>query len=476
MKRSLLPVAFTLLVIGAQAQKKNKTVPATNGYAITAVEKGGRGWKEVRQIDAATGETLKTIYDSKQASEPLNARTGKAIEKKEEPAQKTVTAYYYGTGGAKVTDQKKVLNLDQEVFNTPKEPARVMHRVYVYQQRFAADQPFASNSAAMAYDKKHERLYYTPMAINQLRYIDLKTGKIYFFENEPFGVVEGMADTRNQITRMAIASDGNGYALSNDANHLIRFTTGKNPEITDLGPLNDEAVNKVSVHSDRGFGGDMIADASGNLYVITANRAVFKVSIENKSAQFLGTIKGLPQGFTTNGAMAEGGSKVIIASSESTSGYYRFDLNTLQAEKVSQSADVFNASDLANGVLAFEKNKKDKKQDEVKNETAAPVVETVTAKADESEDMMTKSGIAVFPNPVTNGSINLSFKGQAAGKYQVQLLDMAGRIVASKEVNINSEAQTENFRFPELSVKGSYLVKITSEENKVNVTNKIVVQ
>jgi len=40
---------------------------------------------------------------------------------------------------------------------------------------------------------------------------------------------------------MVIASDGNGYGLSNDANHLIRFTTGKNPTISDLGAISDDA-------------------------------------------------------------------------------------------------------------------------------------------------------------------------------------------------------------------------------------------
>src|SRR4030095_12531389 len=82
------------------------------------------------------------------------------------------------------------------------------------------DKPFATNSAAAAYDKKHERLYYTPMGINQLRYIDLKSNKIYYFENESFGTVSGPGDGANQICRMVIASDGNGYALTNDGNHL----------------------------------------------------------------------------------------------------------------------------------------------------------------------------------------------------------------------------------------------------------------
>lgn len=477
MKRILLFVTVTAMVTGAQAQKRNKTVPATNGFAITASEKGGRGWKEVRQIDAATGETLNTIYDRRQAAEPLNARTGKAIVKKEQPAEKR-TMTIYTNDGNKVnvsTVNRKVVNLDQEVFNNIS-PGTIK-RIYISDVRVSSDQPFASNSAAMAYDKKHERLYYTPMAINQLRYIDLKSGKLYYFEDEPFGVVEGMADTRNQITRMAIGSDGNGYALSNDGNHLIRFTTDKKSVITDLGALSDATGNTVSVHGNRVWGGDMIADASGNLYVITASRQVFKVNIDSKVAQYLGVIKGLPQGFSTNGAMAEGGSKVIVASSESVSGYYRFDLNTLQAEKVSQSADVFNASDLANGILAFEKNKKDRKQDEVKNDPPAPpVVEATTAKGGPAEEVLSTSGIAVFPNPVTNGSVNLSFKGQPAGRYQVQLLGVDGKIISSKEVNVNSESQVEHFSFPELSVKGNYLLKVISAANNVNVTNKIVVQ
>ena len=66
----------------------------------------------------------------------------------------------------------------------------------------------------------------------------------------------------------------------------------------------------------------MVADANGNLYLIQANRNVFKVNIETKMAKWLGTIKGLPQGFSTNGAMVEAGSKVIVASSESTVGYF----------------------------------------------------------------------------------------------------------------------------------------------------------
>ena len=475
MKRILLLVVMISVITGLQAQKKNNKTANTTGFAITAIEKGGKSWKEVRQIDVTNGVVLKNIYGSKQQSEPLNARTGQVI-KKDQTADKTYSAT---VTTVPAPSQRKVVNLDQEL---DKANANVNVHTYtrttMVKEKISSDKPFATNSAAMAYDKKHERLYYTPMGINQLRYIDLKSGNIYYFEDEAFGFVKGMGDVQNQITRMVIASDGNGYALTNDGNHLICFTTGKSPTITDLGGVTDDAANKYSIHSGGGYGGDMIADALGNLYLLTANRNVFKIDIETKLAVHMGTIKGLPQGFSTNGAMVEEGSKVIVASSESTVGYYRFDLTTMQAEKVSGSPDVFNASDLANANLAFDKKKKEKKKKDEEPPVVAETKNTVaeTSRNAPAEELLTKNGIAVYPNPVINGVVNLSFNGQPAGKYEVQLLAMEGRLISSKEITIANDVQVESFKFPELSTAGSYLIKIFSQTNRIKITNKIVVQ
>ena len=272
----------------------------------------------------------------------------------------------------------------------------------------------------MAYDKKHNRLYYTPMGINQLRYIDLKakTPKVYYFEDESFGALSSRRDVANQITRMVIASDGNGYALSNNCEHLTRFTTGKKPEITDLGSLTDDPANgNNSIRNQNGYsgyGGDIIADANNNLYLVTAFRNVFKIPIESKVATYLGSIKGLPNGYSTNGAMVEEGSKVIVASAESTSGYYRFDLTTLEAEKISSDGNVFNASDLANGNLAFEKNKKEKPAEELKESLTQEI--TDVSKKNPQQDLSIGKGISVYPNPVSNGTFKLSFNDQPVGK------------------------------------------------------------
>ena len=458
MKKTLLLLVMISFITGAFAQKRKKAEQPLTGYAITAVEKGGRSWKEVRLVNITTGEEIKSIYQSKQETEALNARTGNPVVKKDMNIAKAPA--------------KKVVNLDQELAVANGSNVRVK-KVIVSNNVNQYDKPFATNSAAMAYDKKHERLYYAPMSINQLRYIDLKSNKIYYFENEPFGAASGPGDAANQVTRMVIASDGNGYALTNDGNHLIRFTTGKNPVITDLGALSDHASNaNFSVHSRKGYGGDMIADASGNLYLLTASRNVFKISIESKVASYQGTIKGLPEGFSTNGAMVEEGSKVIVASSESAIGYYRFDLTTMQAEKVSTTASVFNASDLANERLAFAKKKKDRKNAE---EPKQPVTEDLTKKSP-LQNAIINNGISVYPNPVANGLVKVSFADQPIGKYSVELIDITGKLIQSKEINVRGNMHIEEVRIPKSVSGGNYLLKITGANNNVSFTNKIVVQ
>lgn len=464
MKKALLLLVMIFFITMAFAQKRKKAEQPLTGYAITAIEKGGRSWKEVRHINITTGEEIKSIYQSKQETEAFNARTGNPIAKKD--------------ANVKTAPVKKVVNLDQELAAAQGKTVKV-RTVGVNGSATQYDKPFATNSAAMAYDRKNERLYYTPMGINQLRYLDLKTNKFYYFENEPFGSVTGPGDAANQICRMVIASDGNGYALTNDANHLIRFTTGKNPVITDLGALiDDPSVLTYSVHNRKGYGGDMIADAAGNLYVLMANRNVFKVVISTKVATHLGTIKGLPDGFSTNGAMVEEGSKVIVASSESSIGYYRFDLTTMLAEKVSTNPAVFNASDLANGVLAFEKKKKKDRKDQVHvvEEQKQTDAEEVTRKSPK-QDAIANNGIAVFPNPVTpSGLVKVSFANQPAGRYHVNLLDVTGKLIQSKEVNVNSSMHIEEVRIPQAISRGSYLLRVTGVTNTVSTTTKLAVQ
>lgn len=457
MKRTLL-LTFSLAFFSLLYAQKEKHPTA---YAITGVQKGGTSWTEVRLVDLATGEELQTVYASSSGPEILNARTGKPVAKRDattvQPQAQSPEESMQVIRG----DGANRLTVIRRMIRTPKPQY---------------DQPFATTSAACAYDKKYNRLYYTPMGIAQLRYIDLKakSPKVYFFEDEAFGVVKGRGDVASQITRMVIAADGNGYALSNDGNHLVRFSIKKKPEITDLGALTDDASNgRFSVHNAGSYGGDMIADKDNNLWLVTAGRAVYKISLENRVASFVGTIKGLPRSFSTNGAVAEGGSTVVVSSSGSTDGYYRFDLNTLQAEKISEGNAVFNASDLANATFAFEK----KRDDPPVAETKQDVVAAATKVPGEAASPSVRQGaVSVFPNPVTEGFFKLTFADVAPGRYRIQFLDMSGKVVSQQQANVQGKLQAEEFRLPQKVAAGNYLVRITGEDGYPVDTRKVLVQ
>jgi len=459
-QKILLLSAISLCAVAAQAQVK--------AYAITGTQKGSSNWSEVRLVDVNSGTELQTVYKNKQAVDQLNARTGKAIVKNEQPAnavsnvQETQTITYYTKDGAR-----------QVIVRRSVAPPVNMQ------------DPFATTSAALAYDKKHDRLYYTPMGIAELRYIDMKsnTTRVHYFENETFGAVKGRADIPNQVTRMVIAADGKGYALSNNAEHLIRFETDKRPEIKDLGTLTDDPANaQNSIHNQSNYGGDMIADAFGALYLITANARVYKIDVEQMTATYKGRIKGLPAGFTANGAAVEtdGEASVVICSSTSTEGYYHFDLNTLQAAKVAGNESSFNASDLANGNLAFSKKKK---KDDVENQPVVDQPKDNPAKANDAitqrrtETIIDQKGkLSVFPNPVTTGVARVSFKDYDNGRYQLQLLDISGKLLSNQAFTISSKMQVEEVALPKNIAKGNYLVKVISEDNKIVGVNSIIVQ
>ena len=458
MKQKLLLTLFIASINLAVNAQKN------TAYAITGLQKGQNNWTEVRLIDIASGEELKSVYQSSQETQILNARTKKPVANKDLPSNN----YEILRRGPDATGNLAPIVKE---LNGKIQTITIERRTMVSP---SLNKPFSTSSAACAYDKKHDRLYYTPMGIAQLRYIDLKskTQQVFYFEDETFGALRNRNDVPNQITRMVIGADGDGYALTNNAEHLIKFTTNKKAVITDLGALTDDAANgKHSVHSAGGYGGDIIADKSGDLYLITASRNVFKIDVKNKVAIYKGAIQGLPKGYSTNGAAVEEGSMVLVNSSNSTQGYYRFDITKLVAEKVANNGPVFNASDLANGNLLS--IKKEKKEDQETVNTAISQNDTKNFAYDESG---IQSKVSVYPNPVTNGMVRLTFENYSPGKYQAQLIDISGKQITAKSYTINSKMQTETFDLPQLMAKGNYLIQILNQSNKTTGTNKLVVQ
>jgi hypothetical protein len=405
-------LASCLVLITAQLSAQQGQ---TTAYAITSSEKGNFNWTDVKQIDFATGSVTRSVFDARQTNFTVfSARTGKEI--------KPLAATNGATTNATV--------------------------------------PVASLSAACAYDQRHNRLYYAPLFMNQLRYIDLdeKEPKIYYFDNEQFSPVTDINNEANHITRMVIGADGDGYALSNDANHLIRFTTGRKAVITDLGALQDDASNgERSIHAKiTGWGGDMIADAAGNLYVISAYRQVFKVNIQSKVATWLAEIKGLSASFTTNGAVVDSEGFLIVSSANTAEGYYKVDMRSWAATRIDIQGTVFNASDLANGNLAF-----------AKDVPSVPLI---------NRALIRNEKIALYPNPVATNQIYVSFNSKESGRYTIQLVDLTGQVISEKIAVIANGAQVVPVNVKPGLAKGPYMVKVLSNSKKAIFTDKLIVE
>ena len=289
---------------------------------------------------------------------------------------------------------------------------------------------FGTGVAAVAFDKNNNRLYYTPMFIDQLRYIDLKSMKVFYVTDKVFtGKPQKSSDQGNIITRMVIASDGNGYAMTNDGMQLIQFSTGKKLQIADLGSIVDDPANKnVSIHNScSSFGGDMIADDDGNLYVFSVRNHVFKVNIESRVATHLGVITGLPNGFTVNGAAVTENNQVIVGSAMESASLFVVDTKSWKASPLKMSGTVFHTSDLANGNLLVSGNK-----------PKANNMDLI------SRNIVPNPGgnkINIFPNPVTNKQFTIRFNDLAAGNYTIQITDVTGRQVSQQAVNVGGEKQ-----------------------------------
>ncbi|MFN8288854.1 MAG: T9SS type A sorting domain-containing protein [Chitinophagaceae bacterium] len=329
------------------------------------------------------------------------------------------------------------------------------------------EQPaFNSGVAALAYDSRHARLYYTPMFIDQLRYYDLKTQQVYYVTIPFTGKPVKTTDQGNIVTRMVIASDGNGYAMTNDATQLMRFSTGKKPAITDLGSIVDDPANKnVSIHNScSSYGGDMIADDDGNLYVFSARNHVFRINIESRIATHLGMVSGLPNGFTINGAAVDANNKVVVASATDASALYSVDTKSWAATPVAAAGTLWHASDLANGNLLASGNKK--------------TTETVELSRNQpvAADDAAAGSVSIFPNPVTNNQFTLRFGQLQAGNYTIQVTDVMGRQLLQQAVAVNTENQVQKIKLGSSASKGVYLIKVLDGSNNTAFSSKIVVQ
>jgi hypothetical protein len=310
-------------------------------------------------------------------------------------------------------------------------------------------------------------LFFVPMRMGQLRWMDANVkndAPSFYGVAIPNYKPSISSDENNNITRMVIASDNNGYAITNDGNHVYKFTTGKNPVVTDLGALIDAEENKgLSVHNKcSSWGGDMIADAYGKLYIISASRSIFVVDVNTLITTYKGTIGGLPANYTTNGAAVDADGNVILSSATAFVGYYKLNMKDLSTTKMEGSDVVYNASDLASGNLLYQKEADQARANSFAN-TASPSTE------------LSYASNTVFPNPVTGSNFRIMLGGEYQGNYTVVVTDLSGRALQTTKTTIVKGQQLQQVNLLSRPTAGTYLVKVLDGKGAEILSERVVI-
>ena len=328
------------------------------------------------------------------------------------------------------------------------------------------DLPLNSGVAALAFDAAHNRLYFSTMFTGEIRYFSLKekdsyyqVGNVYRSIPRPNNVPISANNQGPVITRMTVGADGFVYGLSNNGDAFFRVSTkAKKPVIENLGALSDDPSNNgMSIHTScSSWGGDMVADADGNLYVFSMYQHVFSVNTQTRVARYIGKIEGLPADFTVNGAAVNEDGAIILSSATLASKLSIIeDAGQILKATVKDNDAWFNSSDLASGNLLFAKKS-----------------EVVFSDFNRT---MGQTGVGVYPNPVSNGQVIVHFKEGMKGKHTLDLLDIAGSPKMQSFVNLNGEAQRVTLRTGALS-SGMYLLRVTNGGKKEVETIKVLIQ
>lgn len=330
--------------------------------------------------------------------------------------------------------------------------------------------PLAGSVACVAFDAKNGRLYYVPQLKSELRYVDLKQSEPAFtcFEGQALNLMHNSEDLANQVSRMTIGADGFGYALTNDGEHLIKFSTQDAPVIQDLGVLIDNPRNQVLVRSScTSWGGDMVAGADGKLYLVTVRNHIFRISLPSKQADYLGMIQNLPAEFTSNGASVDEDGNLLVScgltQGKNFSPLYKIDWTTLAASPVAKVNEIDNVSDMASSNLLFQQNSK-----QTNTAVGFSTIET-------AENNLASFGI--YPNPVTHGRFQLKMANlKEKGEYRVIVLDVNGQAVMESKINAGGKPTNHSFNLPAQRAKGTYFVHVADMFDRTVFTQQLIVE
>ena len=274
-------------------------------------------------------------------------------------------------------------------------------------------------------------LFYLPMNGTKVSMVNTssKTGSL-------IDVPNSLIDNKNQSTyfaRMTTGSDGFIYTLNNDGSELLKISA--NGSVQNLGMVNGIAQYAKALGNDTAvYGGDMIADAFGNLYVISAAAHVFKFNPNKLNAEYIGKISGLADGYTVNGVAVMKDGNVLLATT-SAHGLYTMDINTLEATfKADYSVPVYDLS----SPYFLRQNMMD-------------------------EIAGTQSKYSLYPTIVKDSELNIVSKSNENSNLQVSIWNLNNKQIYSKSLTVNAVGDYK------VSLNGSlqpgiYVLKAVNQE------------
>lgn len=248
-------------------------------------------------------------------------------------------------------------------------------------------------------------LFYIPMNGTKVSSVNV-TSK----SGAQFEIPNSVMDNKNQATyfaRMTTGSDGFMYALNNNGSELLKISAGGT--VQNLGSIQIVGEKAKALGDEKlSFGGDMIADAFGNLYVFSAAGHVFKINPNQLSSGYVGKIKGLADGYTVNGAAVTKDGNVLLATS-SAHGFYTMDIQTLEASfKADYDLPVY---DMASPYFL--------RQDLMDEITEA------------------SSYYSLYPTIVKDSELNIVSKSNENSTLQVTVWNLNNKQIYSKSLSVN---------------------------------------
>jgi len=281
-------------------------------------------------------------------------------------------------------------------------------------------------------------LFYIPMSGQKVMKIDVvsKTGTEYTFQ----GLDINSGNQANYYARMATAPDGYMYALNNAGTEFLKISD--NGTIQNLGAISQFVEKAKSFAQETAvYGGDMVADAFGNLYVFSASQHVFKINPNKLSSEYLGQIKGLPGNYTVNGAAVERDGSILLGTS-SQNGFYTLNIDTLEAEfKADYALSVYDLS--------------------------SPYF----LRQNEMDQITKDDGYSLYPTIVKSSELNIVSKSDESAVLNVSIWNLSDKRVYSNTVTVKS-AGDHQLKLNGSLLPGIYVLKAVNQNGKEVINTK----